>query len=280
MRTSTIVVSVTIILAACSKGPAGDSPPPGSRTNKPPQTATTSGNPVTISPLLSNGRYLLAQNVPMHQQLYFYDSETRRAITPDGPDLKLANSPIPMRILSFNPAKFGGGACAIYRNVLIDLKNLQKEKELPFSLIHVNDDAQLIEFATVGRRQILIDDNYVVFPDDARTVSPAGPFVTLVLRSLRFNGTEYKQIPSIRGVIKRDTGREQPFETGEDGEAHITLNSAEETAVTAIVSDGKGEQIEMPVPLPMKGAERGLVRQWVFLRFGKPKAQHQNDEGA
>ena len=186
-----------------------------------------------------------------------------------------ANSPVPMRILSFNGATFSGAASAVYKNVLIDLKNLREKGELTFSSININDDindSQNITFVVRGRNRLLIDDRYTVFADDSRVVSPGGPFVTIDLFTMRFAGNKYVRVPSLGGVLKRDGGgKEQPFQTGADGETRIVLDHLGDTGVVAVVTGPNGEKLEMPIPLPIKGAEKGLVTQSVYLHFEKPK---------
>jgi hypothetical protein len=44
-----------------------------------------------------------------------------------------------------------------------------------------------------------------------------------------------------------------------------------ETAIVGVATDANGEKIEMPIPLPMKGAANGIVTQTVILQFGKKK---------
>ncbi len=102
-------------------------------------------------------------------------------------------------------------------------------------------------------------------------MSPGGPFVSLRLNVKRSVGTEYKAAPSLRGVLKRESGREQRFETAADGQAIIGLREVNEAMVSVIVNDADGEKFEFPIPLPIRGATEGLVTQIVWPIVGTPK---------
>lgn len=241
------------------------------------QGPATNPVPATIVPFLdASGAYHVTKDVAMNPQILIYDPKSRAAATPAGPDLKQANSPIPMRILSFNFGGFSGSACAIYKNVIFDLKRLQSEKELTFAYVGgtANDPSvlQLVGFEIEGRHKVLLDKDYTAFADDATSMASGGPFVTIDLFAFRFvSEGKYDHIPSLHGVLKRDGGPDVPFETSKDGEAKIELDGVREATVVAVATDASGQTIERPIPLPIKGAEKGLVVQSVFLHFGKPR---------
>jgi hypothetical protein len=233
----------------------------------PPQKAVTETSPITFTPTIDgNGRI-----AGMGQQWFYYDAKTRTASTPDGPTLKSAGSTIPIRMLSFNGGSFGGTMSYFYKDVLIDLSGIQDRKYYPFGVAQVNDDQQLIVIAVQGHRNVLIDDNYNVFADDSRLTSPGAPSLTINIVATRAVGTQDEPIPALRGFLERDGGRKQTFETGQDGKADILLQNVVETAIVGVATDANGEKIEMPIPLPMKGAANGIVTQTVILQFGKKK---------
>ena len=237
------------------------------QTSRPPQKALTAANPITFTPKIgSDGRV-----TGMGQQWFYYDAKTRRASTPDGPTLTSAGSTIPIRILSFNGGSFAGTMSYFYKDVILDLAGIQDEKFYPIGVVQVNDDQQLILIAVQGHRNLLIDDNFEVFADDARITSPGAPSVTVNIVTTRSEGGKAEPLPAVHGVLERGGGSKQTFETGRDGEANITLENVEETSVVAEATDANGERIQSLIPLPMKGAGKGLVTQTVILEFGKQK---------
>ena len=176
---------VGIFLIACLFGcrkPAseqGTNKTAGNKTQtaRPLQKAATAVAPITFAP-----RFGKDGRAPMGQQWFFYDASTHKASTPDGPEVKAANSKnsiIPMRLLSANFANFSVAASYVYKDVLLDLTNFQEIHAYPLAVVQANSDQQLISVAFQGHRNILIDDTYTVFADDSRTVSPDGPFVTI-----------------------------------------------------------------------------------------------------
>lgn len=287
MRYRIAVILVIGVIALGSHAEGSTAPEAAPQTRQPASTSTTdhktqssqkavlSHAPILIVPQVAeDGTYLLADGVPMRDQDFFYDSKAQTAATPEGPELKQANSPIPMRVLSFNTATLQGTICGIYKDVMIDLKNFKKENNLTFFSVHLNNDTnddQEINIAVKDRKQVLIDDNYVVFPDASRVVAAEGPFVTIHLFVMQLTGSRYVRIPSLHGLVRRGGNKVQPFESDESGEAQIVLSNLKESVVVIVATNTKGEELELPVPLPVKGSVKGMVTQDVFLHFGEAK---------
>jgi hypothetical protein len=207
----------------------------------------------------------------MGQQWFFYDAITQTASTPDGPTLKSAGSVIPIRILGMNFARAGGTMSYYYKGVLIDVTGIQATKSYPLGVVQVNDDQQVVWIAVEGHRNLLIDDNYNVFADDSRATTTGAPSVTIHIIAVRSLGAKQVPVPTVREVVERGGGKSLAFESGADGKADVLLENLTETKVVTIATDSSGERIEAPTPLPVKGAEKGLVTQWVIIEFGKHK---------
>jgi hypothetical protein len=249
-----LIIGFSFALAACSK-----------------QKAITSTTPVVVTPHLgSNGTIFLEGTIPMYPQVFVYDPKTQKIATPDGPEMSFAHYSVPVRVSSVNFGSFSGGdLCAVYKDVIFDLTNLQDSELLTFGWIATNGyEIQPIFLESRGHRNLLIDDNYTVFPDGSRSVSSKGPFVTLfVIATTGDARTGYQEIPSVRIFLRSDAGRQQTFYTKQDGAAEVELDRLKEATLVAFATGPNGQKIEVPIPLPIKGATKGLVSQKVYFRF-------------
>lgn len=211
----------------------------------------TSTAPNTISLVSgSNGGVQILGGLPLISEDFSYDVKLRRAVPSGG---------------------------QVYQNTIIDLTKLPEGTEVSIFDINVERDLgfkvpfQRVWITLAGGRRYLFDDNYTIFPDGHRTVSPGGPFVTLHLVVTRLNGEKYEPVRSVHGILKREAGRVQAFETDAGGVAIIELKDVREAMVSAVIEDASGGKQEFPIPLPIKSATKGIVKQIAWPTIGRPK---------
>ena len=116
MSKATLFVTFFLLDAVTSKLPALAAEP---------QRYAAADRPklVTITPFENErGAYYFDKDFSLRDQIFVYDTQSRVAAIPAGPDMSAVGSPVPMRIVSMNFASFHGGACAIYKNILFFLK--------------------------------------------------------------------------------------------------------------------------------------------------------------
>ena len=249
--------------------------------NLPYSDESSAKEPVTIQPYLDSARgvYRISIDELMTEQIFVYDPSTQTAVIPEGQELPRLPSLIPRILLPWNPqgrkiASLGVAArgFAIYKNVIIDFEKLQKEELLRIGTIVLleekNKQPQFL--AITGHRKVIIDPNFIVFGNDSRKVSPKGPFATIHIMSKMWKGDDLVKLPLVQGFMKRADGKKVMFNTGKESEVKVLLSNLKERSLSLLATDSKANKIEMPIPLPLKGAEENLVVQLVLLNFGTP----------
>ena len=226
--------------------------------------------PVTIKPFFDEeGVYRISKDAAMREQLFVYDPNSRKASIPDGPTFTEVGSPIPVRILSFQFTGGGARSCAIYRNVIIDFEKIKNEDFFPIGRIIVpKQNWQVACLVVKGHKKAFIDEGFTVFADEHRRASQKAPLASIEIISQAWQGDDLEKLPSVRGFIKRADGTKVRFDTGEKSKVEVHLDCLKEKSLLLQAQDSKGNKIEMPIPLPLKAAEKGLLVQSVLLRFG------------
>jgi hypothetical protein len=224
--------------------------------------------PVTLTPFTdTEGAWWLAPDAPMYAETFAYDPSRGKAFPPDGPKISTAETPLPVRITSFNFATYSGGVSAEYSNVVFDFSK-------------VSDDTHRLGLGVIMNRQwpsllvqkgkrVLIDADYIVYPDNLESVKPGGPFATLEIEVV-LGGTDKKAISGASVLVFRGGGRLGPFSTNTDGKVLIHLEDLSEPTVRVKVQSTPGSA-EMPVPLPVKGADKDVFIQEVLITVGTAK---------
>jgi len=217
--------------------------------------------PVVVAPFTdADGSWWLAPGKPMYAETFAYDPSRQRAFPPDGPQISSVDMPVPMRLTSFNFASYGGGASGEYANVTFDLSKIsEKSHRLPLGVILVNErNKQWPAILIDNCKRILVDADYIVYPDALEAVKPGGPFATL---EIVVGGSEN----SVNGVsVHVVKGGEElgPFSANQDGKVLINLEDLREHLVIVRMRSTSGSG-EIQVPLPIRGADQRVFIQTI-----------------
>lgn len=262
------VFSCLLIVAPCSAQQTQTNPP-----NKQTKSPT---EPVKIQPYLDKDAFRIGEGKVMPGQIFVYDQGKKAAFLPGGIDLRASGVPIPMRMLSMNMTGYSGTACAIYKNVLIDLSTLQgKSERLPIGYVVIDENTeQFLKIVVPGHQFAFIDQEYIIHPQHPPEKSSTASIrsITIEISSSEWHGKKLVPLPNISGSLKREQGQQIQFNTGHESKTQIVLHKATESVVLLAAKDSRGHTMEMPIPLPVLAAQENLLVQSVSVRFGKAPA--------
>lgn len=128
---------------------------------------------------------LMIGKLTMMMGAFGFDPATRET-GPAGGGLvvTMEDSPVPV-VMSFGHG-FSGSAYAEYANVILDVTELADRSDRPIgiALQYTTDGVQqcFIRLNVGGHEAVFISKDYLVFPDDLRTLDAGGPYVTLVFQ--------------------------------------------------------------------------------------------------
>lgn len=225
--------------------------------------------PVTVTPFTdTEGAWWLAPDAPMYAETFAYDPSRGRAFPPDGPRISTAEMPLPMRVTSFNFAAYSGGVSADYSNVIFDFSKVGDDtNRLGLGVIMIDEqDKQWPSLLVQKGKRVLIDADYIVYPDNLESVKPGGPFATLEIEILSGDAGE-KAVSGASVLVLKGGRRLGPFSTDTDGKVLIHLEDLLEPMVMVKVQSTPSSA-EMPVPLPVKGADKDVFIQEVLITVG------------